>query len=80
MTESRAAHAGTGPHTKTSNGTRDQTRTNSTDEDSAVMESGAKHNPSKAEHGAGAGAVAGIHSSPKKRRKVNHGKRLLLQG
>lgn len=78
MTESRAAHAGTGPDTKTSNGTRDKTRMNSTDEDSGVMESGAKHNSSKAEHGAV--AVAGIHSSPKKRRKVNHGKRLLLQG
>lgn len=77
MTENKVASAGTSPDIKTGNGTSDSMRLNATDEDSSVLESGAKYNM-KAEHGAA--AAAGVHSSPKKRRKVNHGKGFLLQG
>ena len=44
-------------------------KSNPTEEDMSGMETGAK-GASKAEH-----AAAGAHSSPKKRRKVNHGKK-----
>lgn len=45
-------------------------KSNPTEEDMSGMETGTKGGASKAEH-----AVAGAQSSPKKRRKVNHGKK-----
>lgn len=67
MTENSVAHTGPDPDTKKRNDTSDKMRMDSTDREAGGLEAGAK----KAEHG----AAAGIHSSPKKRRKVNHGMR-----
>ena len=69
MTETSIAQSNASPHKKKSNGTIDNMKSNPTEEDMSGMETGAK-GASKAEH-----AAAGAHSSPKKRRKVNHGKK-----
>ena len=69
MTETSIAQSNASPHKKKSNGTIKNMKSNPTEEDMSGMETGAK-GASKAEH-----AAAGAHSSPKKRRKVNHGKK-----
>lgn len=60
-------HTGPNPGAKTRNDTgNNKMRMDSTDRETGGLETGAK----KAEHG----NAAGVHASPKKRRKVNHGK------
>ena len=71
MTEKHSvAHAGLNPDKKTRNDTSNKMRMDPTDREAGGLEAGAK----KPEHGSAA-AATGIHASPKKRRKVNHGKR-----
>ena len=71
MTEKHSvAHAGPNPDKKTRNDTSSKMRMDPTDREAGGLEAGAK----KPEHGSAA-AATGIHASPKKRRKVNHGKR-----
>lgn len=71
MTENSIAQLSADPDNQyqTGNATADKMNSNSSDGD--TLETGAK---SKAEQ-----AAAGAHSSPKKRRKVNHGKGSLLR-
>ena len=69
MTETSIAQSNASPHNQASNGTIKNMKSNPTEEDMSGIETGAK-GASKAEHAAG-----GAHSSPKKRRKVNHGKK-----
>ena len=72
MTEKHSvAHAGPNPDKETRNDTSNKMRMDPTDREAGGLEAGAK----KPEHGSAAAAAAGIHASPKKRRKVNHGKR-----
>lgn len=66
MTEnSMIAQAGAGSDLHTSNGPVEKMKAEA---ETSAMDTGAK----KAEH-----VAAGAHSSPKKRRKVNHGKRAI---
>jgi hypothetical protein len=76
MTENGAAQTGTVPDEQPRNGTMENVKLNMAEGDSSRMESGSKNTaspPVKADNNA-----AGTHSSPKKRRKVNHGKTLSL--
>ncbi|GIJ88877.1 hypothetical protein Asppvi_007805 [Aspergillus pseudoviridinutans] len=70
MTENGAAQTGTAPDGQPRNGTMENVKLNMAEGDSSRMESGSKNTaspPVKADNSA-----AGTHSSPKKRRKVNH--------
>jgi len=71
MTENSIAQLSADPdnHNQTGNATAEKMKLNSSDGE--TLDAGAK---SKAEQ-----TAAGVHSSPKKRRKVNHGKKSLLQ-
>lgn len=71
MTENSIAQLSADPdnHNQAGNATAEKMKSNSSDGE--TLETGAK---SKAEQ-----ATAGAHSSPKKRRKVNHGKKSLLR-
>lgn len=76
MTENGTAQTGTVPVEQPRNGTMENAKLNMAEGDSSRMESGSKNTaspPVKADNNA-----AGTHSSPKKRRKVNHGKILSL--
>ncbi|KAK9574260.1 Transcription factor [Aspergillus fumigatus] len=70
MTENGTAQTGTVPVEQPRNGTMENAKLNMAEGDSSRMESGSKNTaspPVKADNNA-----AGTHSSPKKRRKVNH--------
>ena len=74
MTEKSAAPAGTGPDQQSGNGITEKIKPDVTDEERTGGEASANDN---AQHTPGIkpdGAAAGAHPSPKKRRKVNHGK------
>lgn len=76
MTGNGAAQTGTVPDEQPRNGTTENDRLNMAEGDASRMESGSKNTaspPVKADNSA-----AGTHSSPKKRRKVNHGKQVSL--
>ncbi|GFF40792.1 putative Zn cluster transcription factor Rds2 [Aspergillus lentulus] len=70
MTENGAAQTGTVPDEQPRNGTMENVKLSMAEGDSSRMESGSKNTaspPVKADN-----SGAGTHSSPKKRRKVNH--------
>ncbi|EAW14085.1 gluconeogenesis transcription factor RDS2 [Aspergillus clavatus NRRL 1] len=72
MIEDGAGRTGSVPDNQHRNGAMEKGKLNLVEGDSVKMESGSKNNaspPLKSES-----ATAGPHSSPKKRRKVNHGK------
>lgn len=74
MTEKSAAHPGTGPEHQPNNGTTDKSRI------SIANGEHTRENPNVKEELLGTQGpksemvAVGAHSSPKKRRKVNHGK------
>ncbi|PWY71660.1 Zn(II)2Cys6 transcription factor acuM [Aspergillus heteromorphus CBS 117.55] len=72
MTEKSAARPGTGPDHQPSNGTTEKPRPDMTEEDWNAREINAKDNSQGSPALKPEGAAAGAHSSPKKRRKVNH--------
>lgn len=71
MTENSIAQLSAAPDNQYQTGNAISEKMNSNSSDGDTLETGAK---SKAEQ-----AAAGAHSSPKKRRKVNHGKGSLLR-
>lgn len=73
MTEKTAASTGPGPDQQTSNGTADRTKPDVTEEEQTGADASAKDNSQNTPSLKADGAAAGAHSSPKKRRKVNHG-------
>ncbi|KAI2816931.1 transcriptional regulator family: Fungal Specific TF [Aspergillus niger] len=72
MTEKTAASTGPGPDQQTSNGTADRTKPDVTEEEQTGADASAKDNSQNTPSLKADGAAAGAHSSPKKRRKVNH--------
>ena len=78
MTEKTTAQTGPGPDQNTSNGTAENTTPSKKVDGSTVgkADSNAKDKAQTSPASKPEGAAAGARASPKKRRKVNHGKNL----
>ncbi|PYH90788.1 Zn(II)2Cys6 transcription factor acuM [Aspergillus ellipticus CBS 707.79] len=72
MTEKSAPRPGTGPDQQPSNGTAEKPRPDMMEEEWTGRETGAKDNSQNSPALKPEGTATGAHSSPKKRRKVNH--------
>ncbi|GMF72278.1 unnamed protein product [Aspergillus oryzae] len=73
MTEKNAAQTGTRPE-QSGNGTLGNLKNSMAEGDAPKKDSTAKDNSRNSPASKGGNAAAGTHASPKKRRKVNHGK------
>ncbi|QMW30104.1 hypothetical protein G4B84_005439 [Aspergillus flavus NRRL3357] len=73
MTEKNAAQTGTRPE-QSGNGTLGNLKNSMAEGDAPKKDSTAKDNSRNSPASKGENAAAGTHASPKKRRKVNHGK------